>query len=144
MLDELTRTGAIEVLSSRLVRAKAIVTVDRGITAQGIRAFGERATELLSTMLRNMKVPESPQFVASISASNVPPAIVPLFRTELANKGADFLEDLHDSLIREVVGVRTKKTPDSKRVSVTIFYHESQGKRKRVARGIRRNFRRRV
>ena len=142
MLDELMRTGAAEVLPSRLVRAKAMVAVDCGITAQGIRSFGERATELLSTMLQNMKNPDNPKFVASISGSSIPFAVIPLFRKELANKGADFLADMHDSLVREVVDGTTKKAPQSKRVSVTIFYHESQGKRKRVSARKRRNFRR--
>ena len=40
MLDELMRTGTAEVLPSRLVRAKAMVAVDCGMTAQGIRSFG--------------------------------------------------------------------------------------------------------
>jgi hypothetical protein len=140
MLDELTRTGAADVLPSRLVRAKAMVAVDCGITAQGIRSFGERATELLSTMLQNMKNPENPKFVASISGSNIPRAIIPLIRKELADKGANFLADVQDSLIREVVEGTAKKAPQSKRVSVTVFYHESQGKRKRVATKKRRNF----
>lgn len=142
MLDELMRTGTAEVLPSRLVRAKAMVAVDCGMTAQGIRSFGERATELLSTMLQNMKNPDNPKFVASISGTNIPSAVVPLFRKELANKGADFLADMHDSLVREVVDGTTKKAPQSKRVSVTIFYHESRGKPKRVAARKRRNFRR--
>ena len=73
ILDELTRAGAAEVLSSQLVRAKTSVVVDRGITPQAIRTFGERATDLLSTMLQNMRNPESPQFVASVSGTNVPP-----------------------------------------------------------------------
>jgi Family of unknown function (DUF6502) len=142
MLDELMRTGTAEVLPSRLVRAKAMVAVDCGMTAQGIRSFGERATELLSTMLQNMKNPDNPKFVASISGTNIPFAVVPLFRKEVASKGADFLADMQDSLVREVVDGTTKKAPQSKRVSVTIFYHESRGKPKKVAARKRRNFRR--
>jgi hypothetical protein len=140
MLDELTRTGAAEVLPTRLVRAKAMVAVDYGITAQGIRSFGDRATELLSTMLQNMKTPDNPKFVASILESNIPPAIVPRFRKELADKGADFLADIRDSLIREVADGATKRVPHSKRLSITIFYHESPDKQKKVAARKRRNF----
>jgi hypothetical protein len=142
MLDELMRTGTAEVLPSRLVRAKAMVAVDCGMTVQGILSFGERATELLSTMLQNMKNPDNPKFVASISGTNIPSAVIPLFRKEVASKGADFLADMQDSLVREVVDGATKKAPQSKRVSVTIFYHESRGKPKRVAARKRRNFRR--
>jgi Family of unknown function (DUF6502) len=143
MLDELTRTGAAEVLSSHLVRAKAMVAVDCGMTPQVIRSFGERATELLSTMLQNMKNPDNPRFVATISGTNISSAVIPLFRKELAGKGADFLADLHDSLVREATDrIAKKKKPQSKRVSVTIFYHESQGKQEKSAARKRQNFKR--
>jgi hypothetical protein len=145
MLDELTRAGAVEVLSSRLVRVKTLVTVDRGVTPQVIRSFGERATELLSTMLQNMRNPESPQFIASISEATISPAVLPLIRKELTIKGADFLSDIHDFLIRDTTDDTTKRRPSrSSRVSVTIYYHESphKVKSKRQAVRKRRNLRR--
>jgi hypothetical protein len=147
MLDELTRTGAAEVLSSRLIRVKTSVAVDRGITPRIIRSFGERATELLSTMLQNMRSPKSPNFIANISESNISSAVIPLFRNELASKGADFLADLHDSLIRDATSRLGKRNlSHTNRVSVTIFYHEASPKTKNK-RGMvkrRRNFRRDV
>jgi hypothetical protein len=144
MLDELTRAGAVEVLSSRLVRVKTLVAVDRGVTPRVIRSFGERATELLSTMLQNMRNPDSPQFIASISEATVP-TVLPLIRKELAIKGADFLADIHDFLIRDTTDETTKRRPSrSSRVSVTIYYHESSHnvKSKRQAVRKRRNLRR--
>jgi hypothetical protein len=130
MLDELTRAGAVEVRSSRLIRAKTTVVINRGITPQAIRAFGDRATELLSTMLQNMRDPRNPKFVATISGASIPPAELPLLRKEMAAKGADFLADLRDVLFRETTSLpnKAKRPPDGNRVSVTIFYHEvSQG-----------------
>src|ERR1700730_12511276 len=128
MLDELIRTGAAEVISSRIIRVKTSVAVDRGVTPRAIRSFGERAAELLSTMLQNMRNPETPRFVASVSETNVSSAIMPLFRKELANKGADFLADINESLFRDVTGLTKRKTSRMSRVSVTIFYHETQRK----------------
>jgi len=145
MLDELTRAGAVEVLSSRLVRVKTLVAVDRGVTSRVIRSFGERATELLSTMLQNMRNPDSPQFIASISEATIAPAVLPLIRKELAIKGADFLADIHDFLIRDAAGETTKRRSSrSSRVSVTIYYYESPNgvKSKRQAVRKRRNLRR--
>ena len=126
MLDELTRAGAVEVRSSRLVRVKATVVINRGVTPQAIRAFGERATELLSTMLQNMRDPRNPKFIASISGTSIPPAELPLCRKEVAAKGADFLADLRDVLFRETAYPlnKAKRTAEGNRVSVTIFYHE--------------------
>jgi hypothetical protein len=137
MLDELTRAGAAEVLS--------LVAVDRGVTPRVIRSFGERATELLSTMLQNMRNPDSPQFIASISEAKISPTLLPLIRKELATKGADFLADIHDYLIRDTTDETTKRRPSrSNRVSVTIYFHESPHKVKSKRRDVRkrRNLRR--
>jgi hypothetical protein len=145
MLDELTRTGAAEVLSSQLVRVKTSVAVDRGVTPGVIRSFGDRATELLSTMLQNMRNPESPRFVASISGTNVSPTEMPLFRKELATKGADFLTDIHESMYRETPGRSIKgHRSRANRVSVTVYYHETSRKTKAKLGQMkkRRNFRR--
>jgi hypothetical protein len=144
MLDELIRTGAAEVLSSRIIRVKTSVAVDRGVTPQAIRSFGERATELLSTMLQNMRNSESPKFVASVSGTNISPAVIPLFRKELASKGADFLADINESLLQDVAAPTKRNRSRASRVSVTIFYHETPRKAKprKDAAKKRRNFRR--
>ena len=147
ILDELTRAGAAEVMPSRLIRVKASVTVDRGMTPQVIRSFGLRAAELLATMLQNMRNPEDPRFVASISESNIPRALLPLFRKALANKGADFLADIQESLARDAGPLHPKKIQSrTNRVSVTVFYHETSRKAKLEREVVkkRRNFRRDV
>ena len=144
MLDELIRTGAAEVISSRIIRVKTSVAVDRGVTPRAIRSFGERAAELLSTMLQNMRNPETPKFVASVTATNVSPTVMPLLRKELATKGADFLADIQESLSGEVTETTKKNRYRANRVSVTIFYHEAarKAKSKKGAAKKRRNFRR--
>jgi Family of unknown function (DUF6502) len=147
MLDELIRTGAAEVLPSRFVRAKTSVAIDRGVTARMIRSFGDHASELLSTMLLNMRHPESPKFVASVSRSNVSPDVIPLFRKELLRKGADFLAEIHDSMYQNVTGeIAKRRTSSASRVSVTVFYHETHRKTKQHggAKKKRHNFRRDV
>lgn len=146
MLDELTRTGAAEVLTPRqIIRVTSSVAVDRGVSARAIRAFGLRVAELMSTMLQNMRNPEAPGFIASVSSANISPALLPLFRKELASKGADFLEDIHDSLNREATSDSANRRPSrASRVSVTIFCHET-GREVKAKKGIvrkRRNFRR--
>jgi len=142
VLDELIRTRAVEVLSSQKIRAKASVAVDRGISPQVIKVFGDRATELLSTMLSNMREPESPRFIASVSGTTVAPNALPLFRKELSNKGAEFLADIQESLIQEPS--KSLRARPSSTVSVTIFYHEALRKKKYKKRSSnkRRNFRR--
>jgi hypothetical protein len=92
-----------------------------------------------------MRNPESPKFIASITGTNISSAVIPLFRKELASKGADFLADVNDALIRENTdAVGDRKSPRSNRVSVTIYYHELQRRAKSKNDSVkkRRNFKR--
>jgi hypothetical protein len=141
ILDELLRARAVEVLPSQKVRAKTSFAIDRGINPQAIKALGDRATELLSTMLLNMKEPDNPQFIANVSGSLIASNALPLFRKELSIKGAEFLADIQESLTQKPA---TKSGITSNTVGVTIFYHESFRKKnyKKSSKTKRINFRR--
>jgi hypothetical protein len=69
MLDELARAQALEVLPGQKVRAKALVAADRGASPQAIKAFGQRAEQLLSTLLATMRDPDGHQFVTHIEGA---------------------------------------------------------------------------
>jgi hypothetical protein len=144
ILDELTATGAIEVLSVQKVRAKASVAVDRGMNSPAIRAFGDRATALLSTMLLNMRHPDRSQFIASTTATSLLPNALPLLRKKVSSKGADFLAEIQDDFLGAVpVARRGRNHAAVHRVSVTVFYYEQPHKEtKRLPMTMRRNFRR--
>jgi hypothetical protein len=145
MLDELTRTGVIEIKSRQLVRLKSLVTIERGITPQVIKAFGDRTTELLSTLLQNMRYPDASRFVASVSGTAISQDKIPLIRKELATRGASFLADIEDILVRgPVIRRRSRSGLSENNVSVTIFLHESGAKSSSEVRPLikRRNFRR--
>src|ERR1700733_2113684 len=139
MLDELIRTHAVDVLPSQRIRARTSLSVNRGISHQMIKAFGDRATELLSTMLTNMRDPETARFVASVSGSTLKANALPLLRRELSTKSAEFLAEIQESLVQESNKNRSNE------VSVTVYYHEAARKRgqKMAPSGKRRNFRRR-
>jgi hypothetical protein len=145
MLDELTRTGAIEIRSPELVRMKSLVAIERGVTPQVIKAFGDRSTELLSTLLQNMRHPQASAFVASVSGAGISQDSISLVRKELATRGANFLSDIEDVLLREPIGRRQSgSTRRASNVSITVFLHESNSKSKIGAQPLakRRNFRR--
>ena len=147
VLDELLRSGAVELLPRQKIRAVASVAVERGMSARVMKVFGERAAELLSTMLFNMRKPDAPRFVASVSDASVLSTSLPLIRKEISNKGADFLADLQETLNRNPEDRHaTRKRKYSSRVSVTIFYNESAEKksRQKATRSVRRNFRREI
>jgi hypothetical protein len=146
MLDELTTTGAVEVLSVQRVRANESVAVNRGMNSPAIRAFGDSATALLSTMLLNMRYPDRSQFVASTAATSFFPNALPLLRKQVSRKGADFLAELQDDFLSALpVARRGRNQAEDQRVSVTVFYYEQPHKEtKRLPSTNRRNFRRRA
>jgi Family of unknown function (DUF6502) len=145
MLDELSRTGSIEVLGSERVRAKTLLALDRGASTQAVRAFGDRASALMSGMLSNMRGSDQHQFISTIESEIKSKDLLPLIRREVSSKGTDFLAVMRDRLFADnSTGRDLRKSRDSTRVSVMVFYHEkSQNKlRKKQATIIRRNFRR--
>jgi len=126
VLDELIRSGAVEIVDAQKIRAKATIAVERGMSARVVKAFGDRASELLSSMLLNMRQPETPRFIANVSDGAIATASLPLFQKELSTRAADFLADVEDSLKRKSTAKSSKLRPKaSAHVGVTIFYHES-------------------
>jgi hypothetical protein len=126
VLDELIRSGAVEIIDAQKIRAKATIAVERGMSARVVKAFGDRASELLSTMLLNMRRPETPRFIANVSDAAIATTSLPLFQKELSTRAADFLADVEDGLKRKSTTKSSKlRSKGSARVSVTIFYHES-------------------
>jgi hypothetical protein len=145
VLDELIRTRSIELRSAQLVRLKAEISVDRGITPQVVKAFGDRVTELMATLLQNMRDPENSVFAASAAHARVSANELPLLRREISSRGAEFLSEIEEMVARGSVNSRpSTKSKNAPSVSVTIFYHEERGKlkRNRPAFSKRRNFRR--
>ncbi len=146
MLDELARIGSIDVISSERVRVKTLLALDRGISPQAVKAYGDRATELLSTMLSNMRDPDGFQFVSNIEGAINSRNSLPLFRREVSKKGSDFLAEMRERLLNEDLLQRGARMSDpvEQRVSVTIFYHEKMQKKstKKQSAAIRRNLRR--
>ncbi len=141
ILDELVRTRAVEVLPSQKIRARASVTVNRGLSPHVIKAFGDRASELLTTMHLNIRQPENPRFVATVSGSTPGPKMLPLVRKELSSRSAEFLAEIQDSLTQDSGRIRGRR---SNTMSVTVFCHESNRKETSPIRAQknRRNFRR--
>jgi len=141
MLDELTRIRAIEVTTAQTVKLKTGLPVERGMTPKVVKAFGDRVSELMGTLLKNMRDPDNSAFVASVADVKVPAREIPLLRREISSRGAEFLGEIQDMLARGAV--RSSSLKNAPSVSVTICYHEeSSNKRPRSAVARRRNFRR--
>jgi hypothetical protein len=137
VLDELRRARVVEVLPGQRIRAKASLAVHFGLSPQMVKRFGDRASEMLSTMLSHMKESESPTFLASTTIPATADTL-PVIRRELANRSAAFLSEVRESL---AIASRER---GSRTVGLTVLYHENerQGSRKKSPEN-RTNFRRR-
>jgi len=103
------------------------------------------ASELLGTMLLNMRKPETAKFIANVSDASIASSSLPLFRKALSTKSADFLADIQESLNQKPsTRVAKREGKSLARVSLTVFYHESTSSTLSDQRAIskRRNFRR--
>lgn len=149
MLDELARTGSIELLLSGKVRAKSVVAVDNGVGPRAVKAFGDRAAEFLSTMLLNMRDPERFRFVSNVSSVIDATTALPIVRKEISTRGQNFLAAIRETLFRDPMHQLPKAKRDARkpvRVSVTIYYREEEQFKKshETSAKARRNFRRGV
>jgi hypothetical protein len=131
----LIRARAVEVLQAQKIRAKAFVAIHRGLDQQFIKMFGDRGSELLSAMLRNMRNPSDPDFFASVSGAIPAPKSLPLIRREVYNKGAEFLAEIQESLIQAPLGTKRSRNV----INVTVFCHERKNPADRASKGRRAN-----
>jgi hypothetical protein len=137
MLDELLRSGVVDVLPGQRIRAKARHAVHSGLSAQMLKRIGDRASELLSTMLSHARESEGPIFLATATVAATPD-VLPVIRRELANRSAEFLAEVKD------VSAIAPRSRGSRIAGVTVFYHEQgRGDSRNRSFENRTNFRRR-
>jgi len=141
VLDELVRSRVVVVLPSQRVRAKASLAVHRGLNTYVIKEFGQRASDLLSTMLANIREPDNPRFLATVSGRVASKKALPLIRRELSNRSAEFLAEVQDTVVAESRKPSKRATGT---VGVTVFYHEVDGDKPGIPESKRTNFRRHV
>jgi len=141
ILDELRRTGAIEVCGSQEIR----LIGGRQISPQVIRVLGSDARELLTTILEGIRQPENCVSLHSTTA-NISPNSIPLLRKEISKKAVKFLADVRRSLLREstIGSIDDGSSMMASLVNLTISFREASPKRKGKRRPLlgRQNFRR--
>ncbi|MGO9932060.1 MAG: DUF6502 family protein [Steroidobacteraceae bacterium] len=145
MLEELLRMRAIEVRPFQVVRLNTSLAAEHGMTPHVINAFGDRASELFTAMIKNIRNPESPVFVARVSGKAFPPDAIRTITEELSTKGADFLAGIRNTLNQQPEENPTNVgSCKASRLSIIIFCHEAPVKSNpnRLSLTARRNFRR--
>jgi hypothetical protein len=141
ILDELRRSGDIEVCGSQEIRLNRA----RQISPRVIRSLGNDAGEVLTTILQSIRQPENCVNLHSTTAKICPNSI-PLLRKEISKKGVNFLADIQRSLLREtkIQSVNDGSSTMASLVNVIVAFREASPKRKGPRRLLfgRQNFRR--
>lgn len=146
VLDELVRAQAAELVAGQKVRAKASTTVQRGMTAAGIKDLCETASELIATMLVSMRNPDRARIVAGILNIPIASGTLPRLSKDLSIRSADFLAKVDESY-RKIPDnkIAGEKNTTSVRIVLSIYCDEFQKTEEiRNLAGKRQNFRRAI
>ena len=141
ILDELRRTGDIEVCDPQEVRLNRVCLASPKV----ISALGSDAREILIAILQGIRQPENCVNLRC-TTPNISPNSMPLLRKEISKRGVKFLADVRRCLLREsrMESVDDGSSMMASLISVTISFREASRNRKGKPRPLigRRNFRR--
>jgi Family of unknown function (DUF6502) len=128
MLDELIASNAIvKKKRSGLVRVKAKTISTVRISAKDVASVGDRASDYLNTLVRNVNSAERPLFEATACSSSVLEKSLPLLNRDIRTRGGNFIASIEDQLHSASVFGTTKKSRSRGRpvrFGVTVFAFE--------------------
>jgi hypothetical protein len=126
MLDELTQIEAVERLPDQRVRANSRTPILTGLTSSAITAIGERTTDLLKTLIHNVRRPSNPLFEGTALVDESDLEMVSLIRREIQEQGANFINSAN-SLFKRSCNKPYRaiaKSPAKVRLGVTVYYFQ--------------------
>lgn len=125
MLDEMIQLDAIERVGDLLVRAKSRTPVSVGLTPVAIAAVGERCSDLLQTLMKNLRRADAPLFEAT-SVQDADSDLMPMIRREISRQGATFINSANSFLkrVRRTSSIAASQQRLKSRVGVTVYYFE--------------------
>ncbi len=126
MLDELTQLDAVERVGDNHVKAKSRAPVSVGLTPEAIGALGQRCSDLIHTLMKNVRRSDHPLFEATSLVQDADSDLMPVIRREISKQGASFISGTNSFLKR--IGKKRRvalPNPATKcRVGVTVYYFE--------------------
>lgn len=130
MLDELTQLDAIERVGESQVRAKSRTPVSVGLTPEAIGAIGQRSSDLIQTLIKNVHHSDPPLFEATSLVQDADLDLMPVIRREISRQGASFISAANSLLNKTRKQPRNARAnPSLKcRAGVTVYYFEDTGK----------------
>jgi hypothetical protein len=125
VLDELIRSGSVEIIDAHTIRFRSSVSMNRRANARDLKLFSQRAAQLLEGMLYKIRKPDSHFILSNIEGDISEDDALPVFRKEVVTSSDDLLAGLRESLFRIGHG-GGRKGPRKKgqRIRMTILYQE--------------------
>jgi Family of unknown function (DUF6502) len=149
MLDELTRTDAVERLANQRVRANSRTPIVAGLTRDGISELGERGGDLLKVLVSNIRGKSIRLFEVTSLVKEVNPAMAPTIRSEIVRKGTDFISGVNSLLNRSRKGLKgtSSNAANKCRLGFTLYCFQDEREivsdtLTEVGKGRRKNLRR--
>jgi hypothetical protein len=126
MLDELTQLDAVERVGDNHVKAKSRTPVSVGLTREAIGALGERCSDLIRTLMKNVRRSDHPLFEATSLVQDADLHLMPVIRREISRQGASFISGTNSLLKRISKNPRVARSDPAPRcrVGVTVYYFE--------------------
>jgi hypothetical protein len=126
MLDELTQLDAVERVGDNHVKAKSRTPVSLGLNPEAIGALGQRCSDLIETLMKNVRRSDHPLFEATSLVQDADFDLMPVIRREISRQGASFISGTNSFLkrIRKNPRVARSNPAPRCRVGVTVFYFE--------------------
>ncbi len=128
ILDELLRTGTVEMVDKRTIRLRAEAYIPREGQAEKLAMLTEDPREMIETMLHNIFLPEKESLwlQQKVSYDNLGRNGTEQVRAELRRKAERFLRDV-DRLLARYDRDRNPKAPDGGRryAGLGVYYFES-------------------
>ena len=126
MLDELIQLGAVERVGDNHVKAKSRMPVSVGLTPEAIDTLGQRCSDLMQTLMKNVRGSDHPLFEATSLVHDADFDLMPVIRREISRQGTSFMNGTNSFLksVRNNPRVSRSNPAARCRVGVTVFYFE--------------------
>jgi hypothetical protein len=128
VLKELQRAGLIQRLPDDRVRVRSRAVRTHGVSLEGISEMANRAKDLLETLHRNLRKPESRLLCAGIRPLEIDVAQLSTVRNMINHRATTFLAAVEHELAIEASKSRPRRRRGRAKVGLTIFETEQSPK----------------
>jgi hypothetical protein len=124
VLEELRRAGVVQMLAEHRVRVRSRTFTLHGFNAGNIGEISLISKDLLKTLIRNLREPESALFCDSMPKIEIDAARLPIVRALIARRASTFLSAVGQEFSAESTASRRNRPRQRVTVGLTVFATE--------------------